>query len=230
MVSDEEARAAAREILADGKFTRWHEDFDAWLRAFEGLLALLPDWLIEGASWVLEMLKMVLLAFLDILGWLLGFFGFIDTPHALVGWVGAALLVAIACVLAYRVAGDRFSNGRERTPHEPAPVGHADAIREATALASRGRFLEAAHRVQLATLSFLIERGWIELARSDPNRTLRQRVAASSLPQDARGDLIALVDRLEALWFDAPVEDRALYEAWLALDTRILRFGRGRNP
>jgi hypothetical protein len=73
----------------------------------------------------------------------------------------------------------------------------------------------------------LIEFDWLELARSDPNRTLRQRVASSSLPERERNKLITLVDRLEALWFDEPREDRELFEEWLALDERLSRVGSG---
>ena len=81
--------------------------------------------------------------------------------------------------------------------------------------------------MQLATLALLIEFDWLELARSDPNRTLRERIRASSLPGRERDQLIDLVDRLEALWFDEPREDRSLFEAWLALDARIVAIATG---
>ena len=52
-------------------------------------------------------------------------------------------------------------------------------------------------------------------------------VAASALPEVERGKLIALVDRLEALWFDEPRNDRDLFEEWRALDDRLLRMATG---
>ena len=54
MVSDEEARAAAREILAQAEFTRWHSDYEAWLRALEALVEWLPDWLFDVVAWLKE--------------------------------------------------------------------------------------------------------------------------------------------------------------------------------
>lgn len=228
MVSDEAAREAASEILAQHRYARWNDEFEAWLRAFDQLVEWIPDGLIDALRWFQEV---VIQGFLvEILGWIgrfLRLFGVLgQTPSAL-GWVAVCLLLALAMLLAYRFFGE---GGRDaRTPivaRRPSRT-HAEAIAESKALAREGRFLEAAHRVQLATLAMLIEFDWLELARADPNRTLRQRVAASSLPERERRLLISLVDRLERLWFDEPREDPDLFEAWIDLDARLVRVATG---
>ena len=225
MVSDEEARAAAREILAQAEFTRWHSDYEAWLRALEGLVEWLPDWLIDVVAWLREhVLEGIILELLRGIGRLLGLVG--EPPGAL-GLLAVCLLLAAAIVLAYRFWGSRWRETGARRDARGPSRSHADSIREARALAREGHYLEAAHRVQLATLAHLIETDWLELARSDPNRTLRRRVSASSLPERERRQLIALVDRLESLWFDQPREDRQLFEEWVVLDERLLRLASG---
>ncbi len=225
MVSDEAARAAAREILAQAEFARWHSDFEAWLRALDGLIEWVPDWLMDVVVWLQEhVLEGIILELLRLIGRLLGLVG--EPPGAL-GLLAVCLLLAAAIVLAYRFWGSRWLETREGRDERGTSRSHADSIREAGALARDGHYLEAAHRVQLATLALLIETDWLELARSDPNRTLRQRVSASSLPERERRQLIALVDRLESLWFDQPREDRQLFEEWIALDERMLRLASG---
>jgi hypothetical protein len=225
LVSDEAARAAAREILAQPEFTRWHSDFEAWLRALEGLVERLPDWLIEVVLWLQEYLLEGIL--LNLLRWIGQLLGLVGEPPGALGVLAVCLLLAAAIVLAYRIWGSRWRQTRAGPDAPGTHHNHADSIREARALARDGHYLEAAHRVQLATLALLIETDWLELARSDPNRTLRRRVSASSLPERERRQLIALVDRLESLWFDQPREDRQLFDEWLALDERMLRLTGG---
>jgi hypothetical protein len=231
LVTDEQARTAAQEILAQSKFTRWDEDFESWLRAFEALVELIPSGVIDTLRWLYELLVERLLGgFLEILAKLLGLFGVFGESPELLGWVAFGLLVAAAIVLLYRVWGAALFEGAARGDAMPQTRTHGEAIREARGLAAEGRFLEAAHRVQLATLAMLIDFDWLELARSDPNRTLRVRIAESSLPATEQGQLVALIDRLESLWFDEPREDPELFEAWMALDDRLFRSARRGAP
>jgi len=228
LVSDEQARAAANEILSQGRFTRWDGDFEVWLRALEALIDMIPSWLIEVVDWIERVLiDQVLGSILAFLGRLLSLFGVFGETPDLLGWISISLILSVGVVLAYRTWGESWFE--TRTPESKArPTRqHADAIREARSLASSGHFLEAAHRVQLATLAMLIDSDVLELARSDPNRTLRHRVADSSLPAGERATLISLVDRLEALWFNEPREDATLFEEWIALDERLARVAVG---
>jgi len=223
LATDEELRTAAAEILAGNEFTRWHSDYESWLTLLERIGELIPDWLIQLLSWIQQGIRTIL----HWIGEVLGLFGVLGDVGEGVGWVAVCVLAAAVIVLGWnwqvRKARRRTSEADLRMPGR----NHADAIRDAGALARSGRYLEAAHRVQLATLALLIEFDWLELARSDPNRTLRSRVRESALPMRERGELIALVDRLEALWFDAPREDRSLFEDWLSLDGRIASIATG---
>jgi hypothetical protein len=224
LVSDEEARAAAQEILAQHRFTRWDADFETWLRAFEALIDLIPSGAIDALRWLQEMLiERLLVQLLSGLAQFLSLFGVFGESSTALGWLAVCLLLAAAIVLAYRIWGADLFDSPPESGARPSSRTHSEAIAEARALAAEGHFLEAAHRVQLATLAMLIESDWLELARSDPNRTLRQRVTQSLLPERERKKLIALVDRLEALWFDEPREDPELFEEWIALDERLLR-------
>jgi hypothetical protein len=230
LVTDEQARAAAREILARDEFSRWEHDFEAWLALLERLIALTPEWLIGLLGWLQE----ALITLLSGLGRFLRLFGVFGGSPEIVGWLAMCLLAAALIVWVWRWQSAR-QEGRRRhaTRHVPAR-GHVEALREAKALARQGRLLEAAHRVQLATLALLIEFDWLELARSDPNRTLRRRIAESELPERECRQLVQLVDRLEVLWFGPPKqggnagrEDSELFEAWLSLDERIVSLAAG---
>jgi len=228
LVSDDAARSAAREILAQPEFTRWEEDFETWLRALEGVADLIPSGLIDALSWLYEILIEKMLApILASLIEIMEIFGVFGDAAGVVGWTAVGLLLAVLVVLVYRVWGaGYFASTSDIATRRPGH-SHSDAIAVAKSLARTGQFLEAAHRIQLATLAMLIDFGWLELARSDPNRTLRERVAESGLPEQERTRLIGLVDRLESLWFDEPREDRELFEQWLALDERLLRVADG---
>lgn len=223
MVSDEAARSTATEILASGEFTRWTTEYASWLRFLERLADLIPDWLIRLVSWIERSLGRIF----DWIADFLGLFGISGDVSEGVGWLAVCTLAAAVIVLGWHWQSRRgFAQRARATPRNPGRI-HADALREAVALAHRGRFLEAAHRVQLATLAMLIEFDWLELARSDPNRTLRDRVRESALPARERRRLIELVDRLERLWFDERREDRGLFEDWLSLDERLVSIATG---
>lgn len=217
MVADEAARAAAREILSADRFTRWNHDYEAWLRMLERLANLVPDWMVDVVAW----LDRVLTSIADAIERLLGFFGVFGEVGGGVGWIALSLIAAAIVFLVWTWRERSTARTRATAPGRSPGRLHADALGEARRLAGQGRFLEAAHRVQLATLTMLIEFDWLELARSDPNRTLREHLRASPLPERERRQLIALVDRLEALWFNEKVDDPALFDDWIRLDERL---------
>jgi hypothetical protein len=89
-------------------------------------------------------------------------------------------------------------------------------------LAATGRFLDAAHCLHLACIQALVERGVVELSRSEPNRTLRRRVRASTLAGADAELWCALLDRTETAWFRSRSDEPDLYESWLSLHDRLL--------
>lgn len=219
MVTDEQARQAANDILSGREFTRWHTDYESWLAMLERIADITPDWLVEAFVWLGDALE----ATFDWIASFLEFFGVFGDAREGIGWLAVGLLAAALIVLGRHWVG-RFAVEARSSPENRRPGrDHASALKSARDLAREGHYLEAAHRVQLATLALLIETDWLELARSDPNRTLRDRVRASSLPKPEARRLIELVDRLETLWFKEPREDRALFEDWLSLGERIVQ-------
>lgn len=230
MPSDEQARAAAREILSQPEFARWERGADGWLRLLEGLVERIPTWLIELLAGLQDVVGGLFSWIGAGLGRLLGLFGVFGDVSGAVGWTAALLLLVASIVLLWRFRTLWQRRTRTTQAASRPERRHADALREARSLAHAGRFLEAAHRVQLATLALLIELDWLELARSDPNRTLRRRIMVSGLPERERRQLIGLIDRLEALWFAEPRDDPRLFEDWLALDERIVSLAGARRP
>ena len=123
---------------------------------------------------------------------------------------GALLLVGIVLLVHLTIA---IRSALSVAPRPEAARGDASAtsfVADADALAAAGRFLEAARRMQLAVIELLLRRRVVTLVRSDPNRTLRARLREATLPASERGELIALIDRVERSWFRDGAADRAL--------------------
>jgi DNA-binding protein H-NS len=115
----------------------------------------------------------------------------------------------------------------------PTPPAAAEVLRErdfaveAEALAERGEHLEAAHRILLATLKLLARHKTIALLPDDTNRVVRDKLAASALPEPLRVRLAALITETEQLWFGAGVVPRAigaaLYRRWCAVRDELAK-------
>lgn len=201
---DDALRTLAEEILSQPEYVRLRPvDPDGLRRLLEPLQRLL-DWL-DGLHVESPLLYWALL-----LGLLL---------------VAAGLLAHVTLALRAALA--------VRARPEPSPRAMPVSLRfrdEAEALARSGRFLEAAHRLQLACIDLCLERGALELRRFEPNRTLRRRLERSTLAPEARREFVALVDRLERAWFRDRRAEQGLYEAWRALDRRLRAEAGGPGP
>ena len=187
--TDDAIRTLASTILARRTYARFRPDTEIL-----GLLRRWQSWLRAATDWLRELS--------------------VASPWLYACLVGALLLTA-AALLAHLVYTLRvaLAAGRAAIP-DTHGGGAADFLAEAEALSRRGKFLEAAHRMQLAVIDVLLRRRAIELSRADPNRTLRARLHAAPLPAALRGDLVQLLDRFERSWFRDRTEDRDLYEAW----------------
>lgn len=195
-IADEHVRAVAREILSRPPYGAWHDT--RALSSLRWLKDLLEGW----NDWVSG-----LPAFAQIV--LLG--GMLTLSALLLTHVVWSLVAAL------------------RTPRPdaaPAPAASAPGFAdEADALAAQGRFLDAAHRLQLATIALLVTQRRLTLSRFEANRVLRRRVREAALPLADRRSLLELVDRLERGWFRDRAGDAALYDAWRALHARLARQG-----
>jgi hypothetical protein len=220
--ADEEVRALAREILARGEYDRWRPH-NSWAQlrdrierfiesAIDAVTEWLPDWfvaLLEAFFGLFDRLGIAPgdPADLSLLEWVIG--------ALLLAVVGMALFGLAGSVMRRRAGGGDGGQGSDQDAAPPLP------LQEARALAAGGHFLAAAHHVQLAALQMLLERRFVELARSEPNTTLRRRLSGSSLPEAEKGDFLSLLDRLEAHWFRDREDDRVLYLDWCQLHTRL---------
>ena len=89
-----------------------------------------------------------------------------------------------------------------------------DLPAEADTLAVSGRYLEAAHRLMIASFYALAERSVIELRPDRSNRWIRAALRGSNLPQSLALELDALVERTELRWFGERENDPEIYAQW----------------
>jgi hypothetical protein len=219
-ISDEQVRALARELLSREEFARWRRPPGA----FERLRDRVAEWLRAPWEWIPDWLRdawEVVKATIDEFLRMLVGDGPIATPlRWIVGTLLLAMVIAALVMLARALRGALSRSGSAAASATPA-AREQSLLGEAERLAGLGRFLEAAHCAELAALELLLRRRWIELARSEPNRTLRQRLSQTSLPESERTEFVSLLDRLESHWFRDRTGDRDLYLAWCGLHTRL---------
>jgi hypothetical protein len=93
-----------------------------------------------------------------------------------------------------------------------------DLAREADARAASGRYLDAAHRLMLASFRTLAERSLIELRPDRSNSWIREALRGSTLGGSLAGEIDALVERTERRWFGDRTRDRMkdpeIYARW----------------
>lgn len=193
-LSDEKVRQLAEQILAREDFARWRAVEEDWLRA-------VLEWLARYLAWMDELWNAS-----PALYWLI-----------VCGLMALSLLLLTHVVWSIRVALTQPAARKSERPEHAAPR----FAEQAAELAHEGRFLEAAHRLLLASIQLLVQRGAIELERHHANRTLRRRVAKSPLPDEQRAEFLRLLDALERRWFRDQVPDPDLYREWDKLHARL---------
>jgi hypothetical protein len=112
------------------------------------------------------------------------------------------------------------------TPEPPALQRASDAnvpdlAREAELLAATGRYLDAAHRLMLASFRTLAERSLIELRPDRSNRWIRSALSAAPLGPTLAVELDALIERTEHRWFGDRADDPEIYARWRAAFERL---------
>jgi hypothetical protein len=222
VLTPERARALAEEILARPEYAahrreptflqNWVDALAAWLEeAWEFLTDLAPDWLV--AIWDALWSGLGSMAGAMFGGSGLSVLGRLLLAAAVIGAIGILVHRLLREVRARRPEAD----DQDSLARESGPELIADAARHA----SEGRYLEAAHCTQLASLQMLLQKKRLELERSDPNRTLRRRLADAPVPATTRDHFLSLLDRLESHWFRDREDDRDLYGEWRSLHAQI---------
>lgn len=194
---DEHVRELAREILRQSEFARHrftNPELPAWLE--------------------------------QLLEWFGGLFGTmhrlqIEQPVLYFAVLIGLTLVALGLIahVIYTIRRAMSATVVETPP--PVVVRHVDLAQRAHDEAHRGAYLEAARAMHLACLDFLLERGWLELSRADPNAVLRTRIEATALPAAEKSRFSSLLDRLELQCFRAGRAEADLYQAWRRLYDRL---------
>jgi hypothetical protein len=145
-----------------------------------------------------------------------------DTRPVLYAALMLVLLAAALGLIAHLVYTIRLALRAGTDTATVAPPSPLTRLAEdAAQLAAAGRYLDAAHHMQLAVIELLLQRGIVELSRSEPNRTLRERIRGATLPPHEQHELVRLLDTLERHWFRDRRADHSLYEAWCLLHARL---------
>jgi hypothetical protein len=132
--------------------------------------------------------------------------------------IGLAMLALIAHVAWSISIAMRAPVPEART----IPPGAArDLAAEAAALATSGRYLDAAHHLMIASFRALAERAVIELRPDRSNRWIRAALRESRLNADLASELDRLVAETEHRWFGARENDPAIYSEWRAAFERV---------
>jgi hypothetical protein len=225
-MSSEQARELAREILARREYAVYRQArsfLQEWIDALADALRGVVDWVAEWMpEWAIDAWEGFWSGLRD---WMGAAFG----DDALV--VLLRLTLALGVLAAFAILASRMLRElRDRRAEADGEVAASlDAgprfLEDAEDLARQGRFLEAAHCTQLASLQLLLRKKWLELERSDPNRILRRRLADASLPSAVRERFVLLLDRLEGHWFRDRVEDPELYSEWRVLHEELEAIG-----
>jgi len=192
--SDERVRELTNEILSN-------PPFDAWNDYMPGALYRFLEWLAGFFTWMDSI--------------------YVDSP-ALYWLILSGLLLLLFALLGHIVWSTRIALKASPPKEETATIEVRPSwSKEASDLASEGRYVEAAHRLALGSVQLLVVDGHIELGRSEANRILRKRVRSAALPEELSTEFLQLLDTFETRWFRDRAEDPDLYEAWRSLHSRI---------
>lgn len=149
---------------------------------------------------------------------------FLRDGDPLVYWAIFGGVIAIAIALFAHIIWTIWIATHTRAPRENRSARSASApdfAAQAARLAADGYYLEAAHRLMLASFRTLAERSVIELRPDRSNRWIRSALYKSALGAELAADLDRLVERTERRWFSDRENDPAIYAQWRAAFDRL---------
>jgi len=154
-----------------------------------------------------------------LLSWLLDKLGQLEILRVKEPVIYWTILAVVALVLAGMTVHLIWTLWVALSAPEPAAQrwegsSRRDLAQEADALAADGRYLEAAHRLMLASFRALAERSVIELRPDRPNRWIRTALLRSSLAEGLALEIGALIEQTERLWFGDRRNDPGIYARW----------------
>ena len=161
-----------------------------------------------------------------LLSWLLDKLGQLEILRVKEPVIYWTILAVVALVLAGMTVHLIWTLWVALSAPEPAAQrwegsSRRDLAEEAEALAADGRYLEAAHRLMLASFHALAERSVIELRPDRPNRWIRTALLRSSLAEGLALEIGALIEQTERLWFGDRRNDPGIYARWRSTFERL---------
>ena len=198
--TDADVLEHAAEIVARREFAQYNPD--GFISVFDGLVRSL-EWFVD----LIESLRALQ-----------------QTSPGLYLLIMLGLLVVSLGLIAHIVWA---VSSAMKTPPAPELEAGSEAKRvdfaaEARALAANGRYLEAAHRLLLASLARMAQARVIELEPDHTNEIVSSRIRASSLPLELRDELVGLIGRTERAWFGTRRSEPALYEDWASTFEKLV--------
>ena len=134
----------------------------------------------------------------------------------------AGISIAFVAMVAQIVWSLRAAFRAQARPARPLPADEPpDLAGEARQLAASGRFLEAGHRLMIASFGVLAERSVIELRPDRSNRWIRAALPGSTLAEALVIEIGALVERTERRWFGKRENEPDIYFDWLSIYQRL---------
>jgi hypothetical protein len=136
--------------------------------------------------------------------------------------VGIAMSVSIGLVAHMIWTLRSAMSAQESSARElPGSSSAPDLVREARSLATTGNYLEAGHRLMIASFHALADGSIIELRPDRSNQWIRGAVWQSPLPRGLANDLDVMVVHTEHRWFGSRENDPEIYNQWLSLFERL---------
>ncbi|HVN28633.1 MAG TPA: hypothetical protein VMT64_09115 [Candidatus Binataceae bacterium] len=193
---------------------------DADVRALAGRILARPEYI--HASGTQAKLEGSLYEFLErIIRWFSRMEVLRDNSPILY-WIIVLGIAAVCVALIAHVTWTLWIAMTAPEPASPNRISNAavpDLAREAESLAQSGRYLDAAHRLMLASFRALAERSLIELRPDRSNRWIRAALAGSAIGSGLAGEIDTLIERTERRWFGDRAHDpevAEIYARWRA--------------
>jgi hypothetical protein len=140
-------------------------------------------------------------------------------------FIGAVAAVCAAAIVQLVWVLRAALRAREPALAPKLAAARPDLAAEASRLADSGRFLEAGHRLMIASFGLLAERSVIELRPDRSNRWIRAALRGSALAGTFGAEIATLVERTERRWFGDRRNEAEIYFDWRSVYQRLLSSG-----
>jgi len=149
----------------------------------------------------------------------------VDSPVLYWLFIAVISLVAVAAIVQMVWTLRAALRARPPAPPSKSVEQAPDLIAEAGRLAAAGRFLDAGHRLMIASFGLLAQRAVLELRPDCSNRWIRAALRESALGEALALEVGTLVERTERRWFGDRENEPGIYFDWCAVYQRLRASG-----